>query len=233
MAKDKSKSNRLNNENGFNTRVNLYIIRYLYYHMKKADQFMEDGKGKRKASIPLRDCIGISRQRLDRIFAGYNFSMAAAESKKLAELFNISTDHFKKNGVLIQLHDITQDDWKYFFYVNYDKSISISKKPDDCVKEKAEKVEKSLKESLEADYIESHYARDAALYRVYYYFAYGSTFKDASTLEKFLKNLKKLKISDWKELGSKPDVLKEYLPLLEMHYEYVSAYVKCRELEKK
>ena len=85
-----SKRNILGIKDGFNTRVNLYIIKHLYYRMKKADQFMKTGSGKRKASIDLKEEILISRQRLDRIFNGMNFEMTASETEAITGLFNIS-----------------------------------------------------------------------------------------------------------------------------------------------
>lgn len=45
---ESERRNILGKEDGFNTRVNLFIIRHMYYHMKKAEQFMVEGEGKRK-----------------------------------------------------------------------------------------------------------------------------------------------------------------------------------------
>lgn len=226
-----SKRNILGIKDGFNTRVNLYIIKHLYYRMKKADQFMKTGSGKRKASIDLKEEILISRQRLDRIFNGMNFEMTASETEAITGLFNISKEYFKKDGELISIHNITRNDWECFFAQQYG-SYTVKKTGAGNNVEGMKKVETALEEIIKKDYIESHYDTKAALYRIRYYFKHGVTYKVVSAFSKFLENLQLIKISDWKELEYKPSEMAGYLPLLKKHYEYVNAYLKCRELEK-
>lgn len=226
-----SKRNIMNRKDGFNTRVNLYIIKHLYYRMKKADQFMKTGSGKRKASIDLKKEILISRQRLDRIFKGENFEMTALETKTIAGLFNISKEHFEKNGELISIHNITREDWECFFAQQYG-NYTVEKTGRGNNVEGMKKVETALEQIIKKDYIECHYDTKMALYRIRYYFKHGVTYKEVSAFSKFLENLQLIKISDWKELEYNPSEMEGYLPLLKKHYEYVNAYLKCRELEK-
>jgi len=232
MGEDKSKSNILNKKNGFHTRVNLYIIRYLYYHMKKADMFTVQGSGKRKTSVDLYNYIRISRQRFDRIFKGENFQMTKKESKDIAELFHISADYFKKESELVLVHGITKEDWECYFHEKYgENSVEKIQKPPREIKNRAEKVKNAFLEIIKNDYIAKHYDTKTALYHIHYYFKNGVAYKEVSTLSKFLEALELLKISDWKELSDHPTEMKKYLPLLKNHYEYVSSYIKCRELE--
>ena len=70
------------------------------------------------------------------------------------------------------------------------------------------------------------------LYRVYYYFATGKEYKEVGRLDKFLDAIEILKIDDWKELKSDTEKMRKYLYLMKKHYEYVYAYLKCRELEE-
>lgn len=217
-----SKSNILDAKTGFNTRVNLYIIRYIYYHMKKDDQFMEEGKGIRKKSIPLESLIFFSRQRFARIFAGENYQVTKEESQILANMFNIDTDYFKKDAELIEVHGLGVNDWKTFFrYLNTSQKI-----------EKWDKAMEELKRLVIEDYIFSHYDTSAPLYRIYYYFKKGVTFKEVTPFHKFLENLELIKISDWKELDNSSDDMTHYLDLLKKHYEYVHSRMRCKELEQ-
>lgn len=228
-----SKRNILNKTEGFNTRVNLYIIRYLYYRMNKADRFMKPGTGKRKASIDIKEEVLISRQRFNRIFEGENFEITATEAKTIATLFNISTDYFKKDGELIAIHNITKGDWECFFALQYgESSVTKTERAIDGNVAGMNKVNKALQDIIKNDYIEHHYDTKMALYRIRYYFRHGVTYKEVSAFSKFLENLELIKISDWQELEYNPADMKKYLPLLKKHYEYVSAYLKCRELEE-
>lgn len=226
-----SKRNILNKEDGFNVRVNLYIIRYLYYRMSKADKFMKPGTGKRKASIDIKEEILISRQRFDRIFNGENFEITALEAETITRLFNIDKEYFKKNGEIISIHNITRNDWECFFAQQYGEDTVKKTGTGDNVTG-MNKVQNALVNITEKDYIEYHYDTKMALYRIRYYFKYGVTYKEVSAFSKFLENLQLIKISDWKELEYNPAEMAKYLPLLKKHYEYVNAYLKCRELEK-
>ncbi len=233
MAENKCNRNILDKETGFNVRTNLYIIRYLYYHMKKAGMFMESGSYKRMKTVDLQDFIQISKPRLYRIFNGDRFELTARESANMIEIFNIRAEYFKKNGELIEISGITENDWYCFFGQTYgEKSVKkLGVLPDEMA-EKAEKVQKALNELPKKDYIKNHYDTSHPLFRIHYYFEQGTTFKEFNRLQEFLESLKALKISDWKELADKPEDMKKYLQLLKKHYEYVDAYIKYREFEK-
>ncbi len=228
-----SKRNILNKEDGFNTRVNLFIIRYMYYHMKKAEQFMVEGEGKRKRAVDLKTYISISGHRFTRMYRGENFEITADESKTIANCFNISADYFKKEGELIPVYGVTRDDWKCYFYKHYGEKVSVQLVKTSNDKDEGEKkIVNCLREITKKNYIVSHYDTDAPLYRIYYFFENGIAFKGTSVLNKLLEDLKLLKISNWKEFADDPKTLKEYLVLLEKHYKYLKAYLECRELEQ-
>lgn len=234
-SKETNASNRgdiLSMEDGFNTRVNLFIIRYLYYHMKKHSCFMEEGKGKRQKSKDLKKRVGITRQRFSRIFNGYNFELSGKEAENIAGLFNISTDYFRKNGKLVEVHGIDRNDWKCYFNRQYNGSVKdVPYTPKERMG-RADEVDARLQELVKKNFVANHYDTRMALYRIFYFFENGVAFREVSTLNKFLENLQLLKISDWKELKNNPADMKRYFHLLEKHYEYVNAYLKCRELEK-
>ena len=72
---ESERRNILGKEDGFNTRVNLFIIRHMYYHMKKAEQFMVEGEGKRKNRLTSKHNISISAHRFTRMYKGGNFEL--------------------------------------------------------------------------------------------------------------------------------------------------------------
>lgn len=94
------------------------------------------------------------------------------------------------------------------------------------------KADAALKNLVQKDYIANHYDADTAIYHIHYYFEKHATFIAVSNLSIFLNSLERLKISDWKVLNDNPAAMKKYLGLLEKHYEYVNAYMKCREFEE-
>ena len=230
---ESERRNILVKEDGFNTRVNLFIIRHMYYHMKKAEQFMVEGEGKRKKSVDLKTYISISAHRFTRMYKGENFELTADESKTIANCFNISADYFKKEGELIPVYGITRDDWKCYFYTHYGEDVSVWLVNTPSQKKEGEKkVADCLKKIINKKYIISHYDMDAPLYRIYYFFENGIAYKGTDILNKLLEDLKLLKISNWKEFADDPEMLKEYLYLLEKHCKYLKSYLECRELEQ-
>lgn len=224
------KSNILDMKNGFNTRVNLFIIKYLYYNMKKADEFMYSNGGRRKASVNLNETLEMSLNRLNNIFNGLNYSMDKGLSEHIAGLFNISTDYFKKDSELIQIQGLTKDDWVCYFYNR--KQTSVAKGQISDLKERVEKVNECLKNIKKDGYIAQNYATSSPLYRIYYFFSTGKQYKEVTRLDKFLDAIKILKIDDWGEIKSDMQKMKKYQDLMKKHYEYVCAYIQCRELEE-
>lgn len=216
----------LDKKSGFGARVNLYIIRYLYYHMKKADKFTEQGKGARKKSIPLENLVSISRQRFDRIFHGSNYQITKNEIQNLANMFNISSEYFQANAELINIYSLSLDDWQVFCGVN-EKFFTVNQK-----EKIRNKVSKELKRLVEKDHILKTYDTSTAIYRIYYYFENGTTFREATPFHKFLENMELIKISDWKEIDNDSDTMSHYLTLLEKHYDYLRSRIRCKELEQ-
>lgn len=231
-SRESVRTDILSREDGFNTRVNLFIIRYLYYHMKKASSFMKAGKGKRQMSVDIKEYVGIPRQRFDRIFKGDNFQITEENAKDISGLFNISADYFKKSGLLIEIYGIDRNDWKCYFSQQYKGSVESAPYTPKVRTDRAVEVDKKLCELIKGNYIAKHYDTKTTLYRIHYYFENGVAFKEVSPFNKFLENLQLIKISDWKELEYNPAEMAKYLPLLKKHYEYINAYLKCKELEQ-
>lgn len=228
----KSGRNIMDFKTGFNVRANLYIIRYLYYHMNKANKFMMEGKGKRRKSVGIEKYVPISRTRFKRIFDDENFEISSEDKKTISECFNINEEYFKKDGELIPIHELTQEDWKCFFSMQYnDGKIKLTKTRTE-IEAGTEKVEGSLKKLTKKNHVANNYSTKTAVYRIHYFFENGAVFKEESALNLFLESLELLKISDWEELEKNPESMRKYVGLLEKHYEYASACVKCWDMRK-
>ena len=100
-----SPKNIIKGDEGVVIMANLYIIRYLYFHMKKHDKFMEKGSGNKKKSAEFYgEIIPISRARFIRIMKGYNFRFAMTDISYICSEFGIDTKYFQREKTkLLQL----------------------------------------------------------------------------------------------------------------------------------
>ena len=204
------------------------IIKALHSEAKRSDVFLkEDGIH----HCSTGECIGTITRRVNNIADGRNFRRNAGEVEMLAKLFNISEIYFREGGELIELHGITESDWRCKYKMQKHKDGTPCWKTPQEREESVKKVEKALKELEGRGYVEKHYDMSTAVYHIHYYFKTGVACQEVSTFNKFLENLKAIKVTDWKKIGENQEELKEYLCILKKHYEYVSAYVKYQEYE--
>lgn len=216
------KSTAINKNDGFNIMVNLYIIRRIYRVL-----------GKNKASTfkgvdYYKDVMEISRPRYGRICNGEQFQLPAEERKELCEMFNIDETYFKADGKIIEIHQVTENDWKcllnYNYFVDYDVSLPRNK-----IEETAKRVDELISQSVKKKLIESTYSESDALFRIYYYFKKGTAYRTESQLTKFTRELGNMKISDWNEILQNKTQLQHYGELLDKHSRYIQAVLTCIE----
>lgn len=225
-----SKSNILNKKNGFNVMVNMYIIRYMYSHLDKATAFKHK-EAKRKKSISFnKEVMRISGPRMNNILHGVNFEMSANEVERFNSMFNISKEHFLKNGIVIEVYSLTVDDWKCYFNEFYYTDFEINI-PKQAKKERIKKVEKKLKELVSKDTINHEYETDTAVYRIYYYFKNGVAYQEETRLTKFCKSLSQLKVSDWEEMEEDMELLEKYQGILSQHLHYINVTIDYKRLK--
>lgn len=234
--KTKHKSGFLNNTNGFTTRVNLYIIQYLCkvekQKIKPREKKLKLIKNSKEVTEAMADITQISYERLNRILRGEGYSLSKDISEHIANLFGISTDYFKKDADLVNIHDINKEDWECYFYEEYKGSVHNLKLLPSEIKKKWQKVIDTLNNFTNSSYIPEHYNIETALYHIFYYFRYGTACRSDSKLNNFLKDIKELEVSEWKELRDQPELLEEYKKYLKKHLDYISAYMTILEYEK-
>lgn len=233
MGTDKRQKVRMDIISGFSTRVNLFIIRHIYRYIKKAEYFILRNESKRPVTMDIKDITGFTRKRLNDIYNGQRYDMYRRESEHLAELFNINENYFRQNGWMIDIHGLTQEDWKCYFYENHHKSVEKPKLTDSERKNKSDAVKNALDDLVKDGHIPDNYDKTTAVYHIYYYFSRHETYRPVTELEEFLNRLDKLKISDWKEIIRDPGRLEKYHRLLQMHTEYTGAYLKIHNIEHK
>lgn len=227
--KEPSRRYILDKNTGLNVRINIYIIRYLFSHMEKAERFM-DRKGERRKSIDFYNHIGISRQRMYRMLNGTNFEVSATDREELSRRFNISKDYFEKNGKVIEIHKIKTESWRIYLNERYEFAEN-SKLPHSKIKEAVNEVENGLKNMLKNNEIENQYDTTSALYRVYYYWKTGNTYINESKLRKFTKALNELKKEDWDEIENDLQQMERYRNLLLGHADYLRVIVEYKKIK--
>lgn len=102
---------------------NLFIMRYLYFHIKKNDVFLVEGEGSRDKSAKFyRNVIPFSRARFLRMLNGENFRMPIDEIEKICGDFSLKEDYFRQTDpILMEIpeHELDELDWKAFLAVEY------------------------------------------------------------------------------------------------------------------
>ena len=227
----KSRRNLFDRKNGLPIMVNLYVIKYIYYHIKKADCFMDKKKGKKPKAYPIyQNELPISRQRFDRINKGMTFEMSAREATEITGRFGIGAEYFRKDSpVMFEIEGICEEDWKGFYQEQYGVAYEgIEEK-----KERKEKVEQALKGLVCEDW-ENRLRPSDPLFAICYYFRYGKKKGNVNRAEKVLQLLKEMDYREWEQSR---EFLKEANGILKKHYQYTNAILVVdtarKEKEKK
>lgn len=216
-----SKRYILDRANGINVMANLYIIRYLYHHIDKAECFLADDRRRRKSIDFYGEILHMSRQRVQRVFRGDSFELSARHRNQLSNMFGIDEEYFLKNGKTMSIHLLDSLKWKLFFENRHNgTSTNVDKE-----------IEKALKKLCEKDNIAQEYDTSTPIYRVYYYFKHGVRFQEESKIERFKKELLNLKLPDWEELENDIEQLEKCRDMLKKHYDYVKTVVDYKRMK--
>ncbi len=211
-----------NANTGFAIMVNLYIIRYISYHIKKASDFSNDEESLKS----IYEKLHISRQRFGRINKGFAFEMTRDEAEHITNMFGIGKKYFIEEPQEILDIGVTEADWKCFYEARYKvkfKNIDYKKSG------KAEKIKKALKE-LTSDW-EKKLAQQDPMYAINYYFRHGRKFDNFSKLQALETILNSITYEVWENLSI--ESLEKYKKLLEDHCRYVNAFITIRQFINK
>ena len=216
---------------GLGIMANLYTIKYLYYHVEKADRFIMGRSGRKKA-VPLysTDMFPISRQRLDRINKGERFELTRREAALLTDTYGIDGQHFRKEKpVRFKMKGIDDDDWKCFYNNRHEGMYELPQDVAGEAKERAGRVEGALKE-LAASW-EKELDKRSPLFAVCYYFRYGERFDRLDVADELQGILKGIDFREWEKKDDK--VLREVRDIMKEHLSYMESILRIRKLRDK
>ncbi len=229
----KSVKNLYNGHSGLPIMINLYVIKYIYYHIKKADYFMDESAGRKAKAIPIygTDCFPVSRQRFDRINKGITFEFTKSEADRVTETYGIDKIYFRKiEPVAFEIMGIGDIEWKCFYKHRYAGLYELPShiKNDEAVKRNATKVEDTLK-GLVADWEELEH--DDPVYAICHYFHYGERFDKPDIIKNLKEILSMIEFRQWDNEGITS--LKEIQQLMKNHYQYINSLVTLYNLKEK
>lgn len=223
----KSRRHLFHKDNGLPIMVNLYVIKYIYYHIEKANRFMEkQEKGKKPKAYPIyQNELPISRQRFDRINKGITFEISTGEAGEITSRFGIGEEYFRKDSpVMFKIKGISERDWKEFYCARYKVKYKGIEEEEAC----AEKVERALKGLISADW-KTQLKPNDPLFAICYYFSYGKKKEERNRAEIIIQLLKDMNYRDWEQSGG---LWKEAHGLLEKHYRYTDSIRVINDLRE-
>lgn len=229
----KSVKNLYNAETGLSIMINLYVIKYIYYHIDKAECFIEERTaGRKPKAYPIYgNEIPMSRQRFDRINKGMSFEITANEANNIIERFGIDIRYFRKDSPdCFEIEGLGLLDWKCFYRHQYKVPYVLPESYEErtvLIKNKADSLETVLKE-LVAKGWETRIEKDSPLYAICYYFANGSRYDKPNNIEQFRQALSMIEYQDWDKVDYKV-LIKDY-EVLRKHYNYVSSLLNIYKL---
>lgn len=215
----------INAETGFCIRVNMYIIRHIFKNAKNKlskDTTMND----------LYEVIGIDRQKFQKICGGQNYYLTQDKRKRLSACFNIEEKYFAEGGKMFIVHGLDEQKWKCFFNQHYGVYYKIDGVPNKRQQDYKKEVSQILEEECKNfEYIEKSYSTDSPIFRVAYYFKNGIAFKEERPIQRFLRELNNVEMTDWDELKSDRKRLEAYKEQLEEHIRYIQALLTISKYE--
>lgn len=203
----------INAETGFNIRTNLYIMRCIFNHVKKPPV---------KKEI-FYDKIGIDRGMFQVICGGGNYYLKQEQREGIAACFNIEEKYFAEGGEMFIVHGLDEQKWKCFFNRHYSIGGYDMAIPDQKQEVYKEEVEKKLEECRNYEYIEKSYATDSPIFRVAYYFTNDIAFQEELPIQRFVRELENLQVTDWDSFKHDRKKLEACRERLEENIQYIQA----------
>ena len=223
---------------GYAIRVNLYIIRFIYYHIEKDSCFILDealtGKKKKVSASLYAEDYFLSRQRMSRINHGERFEFSENAAQKMRDLFGISKHYFlKEANEPFKIKGIKKLDWACFYKTQfYLEDEEASKLSEDEILERYKKVKDALHRLVET--WENSLTSDDPLYLICFYYHYGEPYDKSLRHIEYLKELlQNIRYEEWEKENR--ESIEQAYQLLERHYRYLQyklGTIRLKEAEK-
>ena len=228
-------SRTINGETGFYIRINLYIIRYFWNHLRNKAVWGDSD---------LYSIFNISRQRYGRIIGGFNFFLPPETVKHICGKLGIDEKYLtvwedKDNtpdDKIIHIDGLTFEDWETAFYRLFTMEADQKRKkeerekleePTDKEKKALNAIKSALSNHIAYGFISDKYGKRAPLFRIYYYFSKGVTYKEGDYAEHLINELNSLNVREWRQIDT--DTLKKYQKAFSEHLEYINALLVMRK----
>lgn len=219
---------------GLPLRCNLFVIQYIYSHIKKDGIFMYEKQGQKAEACPIfgTDGFPVSKPRFYRACKGDNFQFPKSQTDRAAGTFGIADMYLRKTEpVPFKIKGISDVDWKCFFRRRYKDAVyelpQNVEGNSTAIKAKADKVEGALK-SLVAGW--EKLGHDDPVYAICYYYHHGERFDMPDIIRSLKDDLSKIDYRKWDEEDM--DSLKEIYQLMKGHYRYISSLVSIDVLNE-
>lgn len=217
-------------------RINLVIIKYLYNHLENDERFYSNGK--RRSRIPFRIVLGegddsiFNGKWLANVWNGENFTMSEKKRKVLSTMFALDESYFRsKETKVIEIgKEIGLNHWQSYLNKPKHKEEGLNM----VDRKQAAKVEERL-ESIVKHRL-SDFSEDDPIYRIRYYFRYGTGYDlSAAGRAKVKRCAQLVEGIELKEIdGLDLNELSEFEKALADIFEYVKAIklIKTKKFEK-
>ena len=225
--KRKGVKNIYDRDTGFSIMINLYVIKYIYYHIDKALHFIDEEESvRKKKAFPIysTNMFPVSRQRFNRINHGKDFEFTRREANSITEAYGIDIKYFRKDDpVAFEINGISDIDWKCFYKTKYEVDYPL---PDGFENDESNNVELVLKALVEN--WETELKREDPLFAICYYFHYGQRFDKPNIIKDLKKLFNEMDYREWDKESITS--LKEIMPFLKNHYNYVNSLLTLNRL---
>ena len=229
----------INATTGFHIRVNLYILRYFWKHLRNQEAW-ED--------VDMYSLFGISRQRYGRMIGGENFYLPSGTVNSICSQLAIDPKYLtvaEGTGIpqkdrLIHIEGLKYEDWQ----AGFNRLLTVEANERRREEDKAslgepeageimaiKTIKNALNQHVANGYIQEHYDNNTPLFRICYYFSKRITYSEGEYAKYLMNELKRLKVQEWKQ--AETDSLKEYKEILSEHLEYINAQLVIKRYEIK
>ena len=137
---------------------------------------------------------------------------------------------------IIHIDGLTFEDWETAFYCLITMEADQKRKkeerekleePTDKEKKALNAIKGALSNHIAYGFISDKYGKRAPLFRIYYYFSKGVTYKEGDYAEHLINELNSLNVREWRQTDT--DTLKKYQKAFSEHLEYINALLVMRK----
>lgn len=236
-------------ETGFHIRINLYIIRYFWNNIRNKAVWgnediysLLDISRQRFGRIIGGANFFMSPETVADISGKLGIDkkyLTVVKDKDNTPEDKDNTPDDKDNtpdDKIIHIDGVTFEDWEIAFSRLITTEADQKRKkeerekleePTDKEKKALNAIKGALSNHIAYGFISDKYGKRAPLFRIYYYFSKGVTYKEGDYAEHLINELNSLNVREWRQIDT--DTLKKYQKAFSEHLEYINALLVMRK----